>query len=71
MVFAICALVSGVFPVAEYFRAGEILHIPIAIHAYGLCIHAMLSFSVAVILDGIAASHRYIHAIQLLHWCDR
>jgi glycosyltransferase involved in cell wall biosynthesis len=69
--FSLCALIAGAFPVREYFHTGKILHIPLAILASGLSILAMLSFSVAVILDGIAASHRFNHALQLLHWRDR
>lgn len=68
LLFAISALAAGSFPVIEYFQTGTILHIPLAILASGLSILAMLSFSVAVILDGIAASHRFNHALQLLHW---
>jgi hypothetical protein len=71
ILFAISALAAGSFPVLEYFRTGQILHIPLAILASGLSILAMLSFSVAVILDGIAASHRFNHALLLLHWRDR
>ena len=68
LLFAMSALAAGSFPVIEYFQTGTILHIPLAILASGLSILAMLSFSVAVILDGIAASHRFNHALQLLHW---
>jgi hypothetical protein len=30
----------------------------------------MLSFAVAVILDSLAASQRFNHALALLHWHD-
>ena len=69
--FAIAALSAGSLPVIEYFQTGKILHIPLAILASGLSILAMLSFSVAVILDGLAAGQRFNHALQLLHWGDR
>jgi glycosyltransferase involved in cell wall biosynthesis len=69
--FGIAALSTGSLPVMEYVRTGKILHIPLAILASGLSILAMLSFSVAVILDGLAAGQRFNHALQLLHWGDR
>ncbi len=78
MFFSICALllafsaaVVGAFPVIEYFQTGKILHIPLAILATGLSILATLSFSIAVILDGLAAGQKFNHALQLLHWGDR
>ncbi len=71
LAFAVAALTAGSFPVMEYFRTGTILHIPLAILASGLSILSMLSFSVAVILDGLAAGQRFNHALQLLHWGDR
>lgn len=70
-VFAAAALASGAVPVLEYFHTGKILHIPLAILASGLSILSMLSFSVAVILDGLAAGQRFNHALQLLHWEGR
>lgn len=69
--FATAALAAGAFPVMEYLHTGKILHIPLAILASGLSILSMLSFSVAVILDGLAAGQRFNHALQLLHWGDR
>ena len=69
--FAASALAAGAFPVMEYLHTGNILHIPLAILASGLSILSMLSFSVAVILDGLAAGQRFNHALQLLHWSDR
>lgn len=69
--FAAAALAAGSFPVMEYFKTGTILHIPLAILASGLSVLSMLSFSVAVILDGLAAGQRFNHALQLLHWGDR
>ena len=69
--FAAAALASVAFPVMEYLQTGKILHIPLAILASGLSILSMLSFSVAVILDGLAAGQRFNHALQLLHWADR
>ncbi len=71
LAFAACALAAGAFPIMEYVQTGKILHIPLAILATGLSILSMLSFSVAVILDGIAAGQRFNHALQLLHWGDR
>ena len=68
---AIAALAVGSVPIMEFIRTSEILHIPLAILATGLTILSMLSFSVAVILDGIAKSQRATHALQLLHWSDR
>ncbi len=68
--FAAAALVAGAFPVLEYFQTGKILHFPLAILASGLSILAMLSFSVAVILDGMASAQRFDHALALLHWQD-
>ena len=69
--FAACALAAGAFPVLEYFQTGKILHIPLVILASGLSVLSMLSFSVAVILDGLAAGQRFNHALQLLHWRER
>lgn len=71
LLLAVAALATGAVPVLEYFRTGQILHIPLAILATGLSILAMLSFSVAVILDGLAAGQKFNHALQLLHWEDR
>ncbi len=71
LLFAMAALATGAIPVLEYFQTGKILHIPLAILASGLSILAMLSFSVAVILDGLAAGQRFNHALQLLHWSNR
>ena len=71
LLFAVSALVTGAAPVMEYFHTGKILHIPLAILATGLSILSMLSFSVAVILDGLAAGQRFNHALQMLHWSDR
>jgi glycosyltransferase involved in cell wall biosynthesis len=71
LAFAIAALSAGSFPVMEYIRTGTILHIPLAILASGLSILSMLSFSVAVILDGLAAGQRFNHALQLLQWKSR
>jgi glycosyltransferase involved in cell wall biosynthesis len=68
---SIAALAVGLVPVMEFIRTSKILHIPLAILATGLTILSMLSFSVAVILDGIAKSQRANHALQLLHWSDR
>jgi len=68
---AIAALAVGSVPIMEFIRTSQILHIPLAILATGLTILSMLSFSVAVILDGIAKSQRATHALQLLHWSDR
>ena len=71
LLFAASALAAGAFPVIEYLHTGKILHIPLAILATGLSILSMLSFSVAVILDGLAAGQRFNHALQLLHWNGR
>jgi hypothetical protein len=71
LLFAASALAAGASPVMEYLHTGKILHIPLAILATGLSILSMLSFSVAVILDGLAAGQRFNHALQLLHWSDR
>ncbi len=68
--FAISALAAGAFPVVEYFQTGKILHFPLAILASGLSILAMLTFTAAVILDGLAAGQRFNHALALLHWQD-
>lgn len=70
-VFAAAALTAGAVPVVEYFQTSKILHIPLAILATGLSILAMLSFSIAVVLDGLAKGQRFNHALQLLHWEDR
>jgi len=70
-VLAAAALSAGAFPIVEYIHTGKILHIPLAILASGLSVLAMLSFSVAVILDGLATGQRFSHALQLLHWNDR
>ncbi len=69
--FAAAALAAGAIPVMEYIHTDKILHIPLVILASGLSILAMLSFSVAVILDGLAAGQRFNHALQLLHWRNR
>ena len=69
--FAAAALAVGAVPVMEYITTDKILHIPLVILASGLSILAMLSFSVAVILDGLAAGQRFNHALQLLHWSNR
>lgn len=69
--FAAAALAAGAIPVIEYIHTSKILHIPLVILASGLSILAMLSFSVAVILDGLAAGQRFNHALQLLHWGNR
>ncbi len=69
--FAASALAAGAFPVVEYIHTRQILHIPLVILASGLSVLSMLSFSVAVILDGLAAGQRFNHALQLLHWSDR
>ncbi len=71
LIFALFALTAGIFPIMEYIQTGKILHIPLAILASGLSILSMLSFSVAVILDGLAAGQRFNHALQLLQWGDR
>ncbi len=70
-VLAVAALVAGTPPVLEFIRTSKILHIPLAILATGLSILSMLSFSIAVILDGIAKSQRANHALLLLHWTER
>lgn len=69
--FAAAALATGAVPVMEYIQTSKILHIPLAILATGLSVLAMLSFSVAVILDGLAKGQRANHALRLLHWSDR
>ncbi len=71
VVLAISSLAIGSIPIMEFIRTSRILHIPLAILATGLSILSMLSFSCAVILDGIAKSQRFNHALQLLHWSDR
>ncbi len=71
VMLGIAALAAGAVPVIEFIRTSKILHLPLAILATGLSILSMLSFSVAVILDGIAKSQRANHALQLLHWSDR
>ncbi len=69
--FALSALATGAVPVMEYIETSKILHIPLAILATGLSVLSMLSFSVAVILDGLAKGQRFNHALRLLHWSDR
>ncbi len=69
--FAAAALATGAVPVMEFIQTSKILHIPLAILATGLSVLSMLSFSVAVILDGLAKGQRFNHALQLLHWSDR
>jgi glycosyltransferase involved in cell wall biosynthesis len=69
--FAAAALATGAVPVMEYIQTSKILHIPLAILATGLSVLSMLSFSVAVILDGLAKGQRSNHALRLLHWSDR
>lgn len=69
--FAAAAIAAGSVPVIEFIKTSKILHIPLAILATGLSILSMMSFAVAVILDGIAKSQRFNHALQLLHWDDR
>lgn len=71
LMLAVAALAVGAVPVLEFIRTSKILHFPLAILATGLSILSMLSFSVALILDGIAKSQRANHALQLLHWGDR
>lgn len=71
VILSIAALAVGSVPIIEFIRTSKILHFPLAILATGLTILSMLSFSVAVILDGIAKSQRATHALQLLHWNDR
>jgi glycosyltransferase involved in cell wall biosynthesis len=69
--FAAAALATGAVPVMEFIQTSKILHIPLAILATGLSVLSMLSFSVAVILDGLAKGQRFDHALRLLHWSDR
>lgn len=69
--FAAAALATGAVPVMEFIQTSKILHIPLAILATGLSVLSMLSFSVAVILDGLAKGRRFDHALRLLHWSDR
>lgn len=69
--FAAAAFAAGSVPVIEFITTSKILHIPLAILATGLSILSMISFAVAVILDGIAKGQRFNHALQLLHWNDR
>jgi glycosyltransferase involved in cell wall biosynthesis len=68
--FAVAALLAGAVPVIEYVNTSRVTHFPLAILASGLSVLAMLSFSVAVILEGLAKGQRFNHAIQLLHWKD-
>lgn len=70
LLFAASALAAGSVPVIEFIQTRKILHIPLAILASGLSILAMISFAVAVILDGIASAQRFNHALALLHWED-
>lgn len=70
VVFTILALSTGSIPVIEYLQTSKITRFPLAILASGLSILAMLSFAVAVILDSLAASQRFNHALALLHWQD-
>jgi len=70
-VFSVAALAAGSVPVIEFIQTSKILHIPLAILATGLSILAMLSFSIAVILDAVAKAQRADHALNLLHWSDR
>lgn len=69
--FGAAAIGTGIVPVVEFIRTSKILHIPLAILASGLSILSMLSFAVAVILDGLAKGQRFNHALRLLHWSDR
>lgn len=71
IVLAMTALGVGAVPIIEFIRTSKILHIPLALLATGLSILSMLSFSSAVILDGIAKSRRFNHALQLLNWSER
>jgi hypothetical protein len=71
LAFAMAALATGTVPVMEFIQTSKILHIPLAILATGLSILSMLSFSVAIILDGLSKSQRFNHAIQLLNWKDQ
>lgn len=70
-IFAAAALATGSVPVIEFITTSKILHIPLAILATGLSIISMMSFAVAVILDGIAKGQRFNHALRLLHWKDQ
>jgi glycosyltransferase involved in cell wall biosynthesis len=71
LAFAAAALATGAVPVMEFIQTSKILHIPLAILATGLSILSMLSFSVAVMLDGLAKGRRFDHALRVLHWSDR
>ena len=68
VIFAFLALTTGSIPVIEYFQTSRITRFPLAILASGLSILAMLSFAVAVILDALAATQRFNHALVMLHW---
>ena len=68
--FGFAALFCGWFPVIEYWQTGKILRFPLAILATGLSVMALLSFSIGIILDAIAAQQRFMHALSQLNWSD-
>lgn len=69
--FLLSGLGSGSVVLYEFAMTQHIYHVPTAILATGLCILALLSFCIGVVLDRVARSDRFFYELSLLQLRDR
>ena len=58
LVFFVCSLIAGAFPIADYIRIRYVIHVPLAILATGLDMLAALALVCGFILDTIVRYDR-------------
>lgn len=68
LLFFLCGLFAGSFPIMEYVANQYIYRVPLAVLATGLMIFSIISFAIGLILESNVENHRFMYALQLLNW---
>jgi glycosyltransferase involved in cell wall biosynthesis len=66
--FGALSLLAGYPVLEEYFRTNIILHIPLAILATGFGLVSLISLTIGLILDTVAANNRFQYALRLIDY---
>lgn len=66
--FFVMGLAAGFPVISEYIRSGIILHIPLAILATGIMLIALVTLSIGLVLDTVAANNRFNYQLRLIEY---
>jgi glycosyltransferase involved in cell wall biosynthesis len=66
--FFLAGLLAGAPVLLEYFTTGIVLHIPFAILSTGIMVFALITLSIGLVLDTVAANNRFNYQLRLIEW---